>query len=225
MEPGAEHQSLTHELEVKGQHRGRTVLTVCSMATVNLKVQQMILDALAQLGEGERVVIPREVLGAQWELAVTRTGERRVDLTHRNPADDGTSRFKFYTADTTGNPYGAMTFDQEPSLGIPCREAGIDMDGKLVGVVVLDEGSKVSLRGSWSKFVWSPKPEERMPYNISLDGEVFINNLSLGFIHGITLPDKNRMRGWVPVVRLGRPTGPVRQFEMEDVAVAAILAS
>lgn len=190
-----------------------------AMKTVNPNVQAEVLAALAKLGVGESILIPAEVLGGkkQWELEIERTGEDRLDLEHRSP--DGTGRFKFYRFTTHGNPYGAGIIDQEPSLAIPCRDAGIDKDAKLVGAVAVDAEGNFLFRGSWSKCVWGVNPGDIRPYGFTADGEFLLGGEVVGHVWGVLLPDKMRMRGHVALVRSGKPTGPVKEFELESAGI------
>ncbi len=182
--------------------------------------QEQFIEFILGLGIGETLTIPPEVSGTQWAIELKRTDALRVDVTIYNPVGDGGR--KLYQVTTLGNPWGAPTIIQEPTLGIPCRDAGIDSDGNLVGVVVLNEENAVILRASWSKLAFAPKPEDRVSYSVSPGGEVVIGDKSMGYIHAICLPDKNRMAGWVAFVRPNQPDGPVKKLELEDLVVAAL---
>jgi hypothetical protein len=194
-------------------------------AVMNQKIVSSVLNGIfaavaAGLKIGESISLP---LGTQWALELTRTSEGRIDATMYNPVLDAEGNEvgrKFYQMSTVGNPYGAPMIIQEPSLGIPCRDAGIDLVGNLIGFVAFGEDGALVLRTSLSKLTYSPKPEERASYSVSPEGEVVVGGKSLGYVNAVFLPDKNRMQGYAALVRPNRPNGPVKVLEMEQVAFA-----
>lgn len=192
---------------------------VCNNGAI-LNTKNDLTGVLAGLLNGESIHIQ---LGTQWALELTRTSAERIDATMFNAVLDAEGNEvgrKFYQMSTVGNPYGAPMLVQEPSLGIPCCEAGIDLEGGLIGFVAFGEDGALVLRTSLSKLTYSPKLEERATYSVSSEGEVVVGGKSLGYINAVFLPDKNRMQGYVALVRPNRPNGPVKVLEMEQVAFA-----
>lgn len=187
---------------------------------INQGVFVELVGVLAKLRPEEEVVI----LGSGgWELAVKPRQGGGFDFTHRNPTGDG--RLKFFSYDTTGNPYGAGKIVQEPSLGVSLQDAGIHIDivgaelaGRIIGAIVLDAESKVVGRFSWSNVVFARK----QALSISNDGELVIDGTSQGYVHAIFLPDKNQLDGYVGVFRPTRPTKPVQVIEIETLLFASL---
>lgn len=175
--------------------------------------QARVREVLDQLSVGQLVVIPGR---GGWELVVTRC-ESGFDFTHRNPAGDGEND-KFFAYDTTGNPYGAGKIRQEPSLGVQCRNCGVDVDGTIVGAIVLDVDGKVTARFSWSNIVFLKKQR----FSINTQGELVVNGASQGFLHTVFMPDKNRMDGYVGVFKPNPPTNSVKVLEMETLLLNSI---
>jgi hypothetical protein len=149
-----------------------------------------------------------------WEAKIVNSGEG-TDIILRNPTDDGEGR-KFFEITTVGDPYGAPRVVQEPSLGIPARDAGIDVDGNLVGFVVVRDGEIVE-RASLSNLVYMKESTVR----VSEDGELFINDESKGYIQLIFNPDKNRLIGLVAFIGADKPD-QVKVLEMEEAALALL---
>lgn len=166
--------------------------------------------ALAGLQGGESVIVS---LRKGWRLKITYRGEDGFDATLENPhiVAGEESGLKFYAVDTTGHPYGAPMVVQEPTLGIPLRDCGVDVDGTVVGAIVRDAEGTVTSRFSWSNLVFV----KQQTFSISPDGKLVVDGVSQGYLYGLFLPDKNRMRGYVGVFGPTKPED-VRFVEMED---------
>lgn len=175
-------------------------------------IEIQVLNLLSQLTPGESVGLPG--LGG-WMMRVTAV-EAGFDFTHCNSADDG--RHKFFDYTTAGNPYGAGKIIQESSLGVTCRDCGMDVDGRIVGAIVLNAEGKVMARFSWSNVVFAQKKN----FSISHDGELVVDGVSQGFVHAVFLPDKNRIDGYVGVFKPTRPDGQVKVLEMEKLLFASL---
>jgi hypothetical protein len=171
-----------------------------------------ILEALGKMKPGESVVFPGR---GGWEWEVTSCEGGGFDATHRNPAGDGRNKFYLYT--TVDNKYGAGKTKQEPSLGVPCRNCGAEVDGAVVGALVRGVDGKISERFSWSNLVFAQKGT----FSIGTDGALTVNDASKGFLQAVFLPDKNRLEGYVGVFG---PTKPERVvvLEMEELLLATI---
>jgi hypothetical protein len=169
-----------------------------------------ILEKVDQLAVGESLVLPGR---GEWEIVLTKR-EDGLDLTHRNPTKGGC---KFFTYDTSGNPYGAGMIVQEPTLGVPCRKCGVDVDGTIVGALVLGEDGKIRERFSWSNLVFMKKGA----FSIGADGAFTVNGVTKGYLVAIFLPDKNRLEGYVGVFGSTKPE-KVKIIEMENLLLASI---
>ena len=89
---------------------------------------------------------------------------------------------------------------QEPTLGIPCREAGVDIDGRIVGALVLDSDGKVVKRFSWFKLVFVEKRGfEITPTGLLFEQDPTGTKFLVGRLRAFFLPDKNRMDGYVGI--------------------------
>ncbi len=171
-----------------------------------------VLARLARLPSGEGVVIPGR---GGWEMEIIACEGGGFDLVHRNPVGDGKMKFFAYT--TVGNKYGAGMMEQEPSLGVPCRDCGVDVDGTIVGALVRGEDGKVRERFSWSNLVFAQKGT----FSIDADGSLTVNGTRKGFLQAVFLPDKNRLRGYVGVFSPTKPV-QVKVLEMEKILVVTI---
>ena len=147
-----------------------------------------------------------------WVCQLTKTSEG-FDVTLFNPVEGGGQ--KFYNVSTAGHPYGAPMVNQEPTLGIPCRKAGIDVNGNIVGAMILDDKGKVIERFSWSNIVYA----KGQTLDITSDGQLIVGGQPKGFVQKIFLPDKNRLRGYVGVFGPQKAES-VRIFEIEDLLLA-----
>ncbi len=190
-------------------------------------IGELIRFALSKAEMGETVVIPGR---GGWEIRlVPRGGE--FDLVHCNPAEDGGDKFFRYS--TEGNRYGAGMIEQECTLGVSCRSAGVDADGLIVGAIVLDADGKVTGRFSWSNlvhtlkkrfrirndgalFVW--QPEHGNPLKTFADEEL---DSPKGYLRALFCADKNLMKGYVGVFGPENPE-TVKILEMETLLLASV---
>ena len=139
--------------------------------------------------------------------------------------DNPTNRDKFFTVDTVYSDFGAPMVIQEPTLGIPCREAGVDIDGRIVGALVLDSDGKVVKRFSWSKLVFVEKRGfEITPTGLLFEQDPTGTKFLVGRLRAFFLPDKNRMDGYVGIFGPSDPKDikPVKILEMEDLLLASL---
>lgn len=140
--------------------------------------------------------------------------EKGTDIRLFNPVEGGGE--KFFAVTTEGNPYGAPIVIQEPSLGVPCQSCGVDIDGMIVGALIVVMG-KVVERFSWSTVIYIKKGQ----FVISPDGQLTVNDQPRGWLRAVFLPDKNRMKGFVGVFGPEKPD-TVKVLEMEDLLVASL---
>lgn len=146
-----------------------------------------------------------------WELEIIE-GEDGADAIIRNPDNGGGN--KFFEVTTVDDPYGAPRVIQEPSLGIPARDAGLDTDGNLVGFIVVQDG-KVVERASLSNLTYM----KGSSVTVGGEGEVFIGGEFKGYIQLVFNPDKNRLIGLVAFVGADKKFETVPVIEMEDAAL------
>jgi hypothetical protein len=170
-------------------------------------------EVLESLKEGEEIIIPGR---GGWEMVVKK-GKDGCDFIYRNPVNEAKDKFKFFVFDTTGNPYGAGMVVQEPTLGVPCKNCGVDVEGTIVGALVLGDDGKVKERFSWSNLVFVKKGE----FSINADGELKVNGEQKGYLQALFLPDKNRLKGYVGVFG-GKKPEKVKILEMEDLLFASV---
>src|SRR3989344_3977431 len=175
---------------------------------------ERVLQAMAV---GEMIVIPGR---GGWAMKVMRANtDLEFDFTHVNYASD--SGEKFYVYDTVDNPHGAGKVFNERTLGVPCRNCGVVIDGNIVGATVLDTANKVTGRFSWSNVIYGKGGS----FSISPDGELVVNGQSQGYLHGVFLADKNRIDGYVGVFRPTKPVSAVLVAEMEQLVLAWMTAA
>lgn len=188
------------------------------MNDISLRVVEMVKD----LPEGTAITIPGR---GEWRITLVRRHDG-FDLLHYCPADEddeeGYGFGKFFCYSTDHNPHGAGKIIQEPTLGVECRAAGVDIDGRIVGALVLDADGKVIKRFSWSKLVFV----EKRGFEITPTGLLFVQDPAgtkflVGRLRALFLPDKNRMDGYVGVFG---PTKPqqVKVLEMEDLLLSSL---
>lgn len=170
------------------------------------------------LKNGESLIITGR---GGWKYKVTRF-DFRHDIKIFNPTED--KQEKFFNIDTAGNPYGAPKCFQEPSLGVSFKEAGVkvdrkivEVDGKIVGALVLGVDGKIEERFSWSNVVFVNGGD----FDISLEGELIVNGESKGYLRALFLPDKNRFEGYVGIFSLEK-VEKVKILEMEDLTLNLI---
>ncbi len=177
----------------------------------NKEIQYLVNEELKDLEIGESIILP--VKGG-WELRIT-AAKNGLEFKHYNPWKGDRNKEAFYTY-SNRNPNGSGMMDQEKTLGIPCRECGINNDGRIIGILVTDEVGKIVDRFSLSKIVYL---QERN-LNITENGEVKINEESKGFVHLLFLPDKNRLDGFVCITTPNKQE--VKIMEMEDLLMCQI---
>lgn len=183
---------------------------------MNNQNQTDLKSVLWVMAAGETVTIPGR---GGWAMEVTciKPGVE-FDFKHVNSAPDGGE--KFFVYNTAGNQYGAGKVFNETTLGVPCRNCGVDTDGKIVGALALDATGKVTDRISWSNIVFAKGGF----FTVSADGELVVNGQPKGFLHEVFLADKNRIDGYVGVFRPTKPTGTVQVKEMEQLVLASLPA-
>ncbi len=145
-----------------------------------------------------------------WEAEIVES-DGGNDIVISNPTSDGGK--KFFEITSVGDPYGAPRVVQEPALGIPARDAGIDIDGNLVGFIVVRDGQVVE-RASLSNLVYM----KSSTVDVTIDGELLINGESKGYIHMVFSPDKNRLIGLVAFVGSDK-RDEIEVLEMEQAAL------
>ena len=150
-----------------------------------------------------------------WVYEITGNQEG-ADIRVHNSTSDGQK--KFFEFSTHGNPYGAGTFVQEPSLRVPFADVGMNIDGFVVGALVLDSAFQIVERFSWSNLQFM---QERV-FNITNEGELLIDGVSKGYLTVVFMPDKNRLVGHVGVFAPEKPQ-TVAIIEMEDLFLASLL--
>ncbi|MCD4704671.1 hypothetical protein K8R66_01195 [bacterium] len=162
---------------------------------------------------GEHITLPGR---KGWFYEYTKR-EEGFDVKVYNPTKDGKNEM-FFTIDTSGNLYGAPEVIQETTLGIPCKNVGVNIDGNVIGALVVGASGKIDERFSWTNVVLM----KNLSLSISEEGELLIDSKSKGFLRLLFLPDKNRMKGYVGVFT---PTQPkqVKIIEMEDLLLEQLL--
>lgn len=189
------------------------------MKIVNQELQAALQALIAQLPAGESVTISPEQTGTQWSYTFTaseKDGKRRVDARIHNTSD---GIDWFYAADTEPHKFGAPIVIEEPSLRVPCTDAGItEQTGFLVGAVAFGVGNS-TLRASWSNLVKVQKKQ----FGFKPDRSFWLGDELIGYVWAIVLANKNRIDGYVAVVRPESPIGPVWVLELEDVVREAVL--
>lgn len=185
-----------------------------------------VLDMIKDLPELYEIVIPGR---GDWRCVLTRQ-HQGFDFTLECPEidddDEPTGRCKFFIVDTRDNQFGAPKVFQEPSLGVLCRNAGVDIDGRIVGALVLDSDGKVVKRFSWSKLVFVEKRGfEITPTGLLFEQDQTGTKFLVGRLRALFLPDKNRLDGYVGIFGPSDPSKaqePVKILEMEDLLLASL---
>lgn len=149
-----------------------------------------------------------------WKARIFGT-EDGTDIRLFNPTDEGGE--KFFAVTTRGNPYGAPMVVQEPTLGVPCRNCGVGVDGNIVGALVLNEDGEIVERFSWSNLVFMKDGE----FEIDSDGLLTVNGDFEGYLVAVFLPDKNRMQGYIGVFGPNKPES-IKILEMEDLLLGSL---
>ncbi len=145
-----------------------------------------------------------------WEAEIVES-DGGNDIVISNPTSDGGK--KFFEITSVGDPYGAPRVIQEPALGIPARDAGIELDANIVGFIIVQDG-KVVERASLSNLTYMKDSK----VEVNLAGELMINDEPKGFIQMLLAPDKNRLIGYVGYVGPNKPE-VVAIEEMETIAL------
>lgn len=161
---------------------------------------------MEKMAIGEFITIPGR---GGWKIKSTKTKEG-FDTELFNPTSDGKGK-RWFSINTKDNPYGAPIVIQEPTLGILCKDVGVDIEDTVVGALVIGNSGKIEERFSWSNIVFMKK----LKFSITKKGELIINGKSKGFLSLLFLPDKNRMKGYVGVFTSKKPE-KVKILEMED---------
>lgn len=185
-----------------------------------------ILNMAKDLPYGTAITIPGR---GGWQCVLTRQ-HQGFDFTLECPEVDNDGepmgRCKFFIVDTHGEQYGAPKVFQEPTLGVFCRNAGVDIDGRIVGALVLDVDGKITKRFSWSKLVFV----EKRGFEITPTGLLFEQDSSgtkflVGRLRALFRPDRNCLDGYVGVFGPSDPSKadePVKILEMEDLLLASL---
>lgn len=171
------------------------------------------MEKLENLKPGEFIVVPGR---GGWRIKLIKTPDG-FDVVHFNPIGDDENQQKFFRYSTIGNPYGAGMVEQEPTLGLTCRFCGVDIDGLIIGAIVMKE-DKVSDRYSWSNLVLNQKKS----FRITMEGELIVDGQSKGYLQAIFVADKNRIKGFVGVFTPEKPKGKVRVLEMENILLKCL---
>lgn len=155
-----------------------------------------------------------------WRLHLTVDDDNNIVFVHYNPWQGDEDQHAFLESTNKLDKNGMTTIVQEPTLGIPLRDCGVDNDGKVVGFLVTDENGDIIDRFSLSKLVYVQE------HSIEIDkaGKVIVDGTEIGYIGVIFLADKNRMVGYVAVIFPGKPD-EVREIEMEDLLMYQIPGS
>ena len=160
-----------------------------------------------------------------WEYKIVPAeGGEGCDIVITNPADTEGGQ-KFYAVTTVGNRYGAPTIVQEPTLGVALASIDLDFseeaakEGFLVGAITLFADGAVNSRFSWSNLVYMQEGS----FEISGSGKLAVNGEPHGYLHCLILPDKNRMTGYVGIFKPVPNNDVVKVFELEDLAVNAVM--
>lgn len=169
-------------------------------------------NTLSKMGIGETWDTP---LRKGWRIMFTKT-EDGFDVKIYCPTEDRKGEM-FFTVDTSGNPYGAPKIIQEPTLGISCKEAGVEIDGNIVGALIVGESGKIEDRFSWSNLVFT----KNLGIYISEKGKLIIETKSQGYLSLLFLPDKNRIEGYVGVFTPEKPE-KVKVIELEDLLLSQL---
>jgi hypothetical protein len=151
-----------------------------------------------------------EVVGrGGWVYRLTGT-EKGADIRISNPSADGGE--KYFAVDTSKNVYGAPVVFQEPTLGIPAKNVrGVEIDGNIVGALVMTPEGTVAERFSWSNLVYI----KGKTVEITPEGELLIDGKSKGLLNLLLLPDKDRLNGYVGVFAPSSPE-KIRARELQD---------
>ncbi len=192
------------------------------MNDTSLKVLEMVKD----LPYGTKITVPGR---GGWECILTRH-PRGFDFMIHHPEtdedDNPTDRNKFFIVDTIGSECGDPVIIQEPTLSVPCRNAGVDIDGRIVRAIVLDAEGKITKRLSWSKLVFI----EKRGFEITPTGLLFEQNPAgtkflVGRLRALFLPGKNYLDCYVGIFGPSDPSKaqePVKVLEMEDLLLASL---
>ncbi|MDA3840055.1 MAG: hypothetical protein PF572_03110 [Patescibacteria group bacterium] len=169
-------------------------------------------NGMIVLDPGQEIVVKGR---GGWLNRLTGTPDG-ADLLHYNPADNGIK--KFYEYSTHENPHGAGIVFQEPDLGIPLDTIGVSEEGKLIGMLVVNDSGDVVERFSITNAMLRLKKVVL----VSSEGELSINGEFKGFLSLLFSPDKNRLSGYVGIFTPKKPE-VVKVAEMENLIFSSFM--
>lgn len=179
------------------------------------KAQELFRQAIEALEVGESLTARPEITGTQWSYILKRASATRVDVILCNVDENGVHWF--CDVSTVGHSYGLPMVVEEPSLGVPCIECGLEAEGNVVGAIVLNGEGDVTRRTSWSKIA----KVEKGTFVITPEGEFLVNGVSEGFVHGLIASNKNRIKGWIAIVAPTRRAQPPTLLEVQSLTELA----
>ncbi|HBV57689.1 MAG TPA: hypothetical protein DEB73_00200 [Candidatus Magasanikbacteria bacterium] len=186
-----------------------------------------VLKLIRDFPKGTEITIPCR---GEWECMLTSCCSREwFTATVQCPETDNdgnpTGRYKFFTVKTSDR-HGPPKVTQEPTLGIPCRAAGVDIHGHIISGLVIDADGKITKRLQWSYIVFV----EKRDFEITPTGLLFVQDPAgtkflVGRLRALFLPDKNRLDGYIGVFGPSDPDNikPVKILNMEDLLSLASL--
>lgn len=179
-------------------------------------IQKKFDDLLASMNPGESFIIPGRG-GWQYKMAKTDKG---FDLYGHNPKEWGDG---WFAVDTSQNQFGAPMFDQEPTLRFPFDYLGVQGTGNplkdfLVGGLVMNDNLRVIPE---KRFSWSNLRNKGIPYDVSPDRVLTVQDEELGHLAVVFEPDEMRMNGHPGVFTQHKPDRVV-VLEMESLIEKAV---
>lgn len=173
-----------------------------------------IEEIIAEIKEAGEITL--SAVGG-WKLKLMVDDNGNIVFVHYNPWQGDENQHAFLESTNALDKNGMTTIVQEPTLGIPLRDCGVDNDGKVVGFLVTDKNCDITDRFSLSKLVYV----QEHSIEISRDGKVAVDGAEIGYIGVIFLADKNRMIGYVAVTFPQKPD-EVQEIEMEDLLMCQV---
>lgn len=178
--------------------------------SLDLQKQQMVNG----MQVGEKIIC----FGRKgWQYEITKvSNDGEFDLRAYNP-DPETEQSRWFEVDTSAkvSQYGAPVIVQEPFLGIALSKFGINIEGKLVGALVLDNKGDIVGRFSRSNIVFMKKQS----FSVDTEGQLLVDGCSNGFLSALFLADKERIKGYVGIFKPARQEEKVKVIEMEDLLI------